>query len=81
MDEKKEKDFNEWLETISFVNSNGELILPTLEDDASEDPEDDREGEQQWLNVLVEKPALVEKEKARDTAKVKGRQGGRRSRL
>ena len=41
----EEKKFRNWLESISFVDSAGEVIPPILEDDNSEDPEGDREGE------------------------------------
>lgn len=40
-----EKDFNEWLESIEFVDKDGSLMDLTLEEDESDDPEFDREGE------------------------------------
>ena len=40
-----EKDFNEWLESIEFVDKDGELMDLSLEEDESDDPEFDREGE------------------------------------
>jgi len=43
--QNKEEDFNEWLESIVFVDAKGNLVPATLTDDESTDPEGDREGE------------------------------------
>lgn len=40
--DEKEKDFNLWLNSIEFINKEGEIIPPVLTEDKSEDPEDDR---------------------------------------
>lgn len=42
IDQNKEKEFDEWLESITFVNEEGELIPAELTDDDSPDPEYDR---------------------------------------
>lgn len=42
LDEKKEKEFDEWLESIHIVNSEGEELEPVLTDDDSPDPEGDK---------------------------------------
>jgi len=42
-DEEGIRDFNGWLESISFVDKKGVFQSPTLEDDDSPDPEGDAE--------------------------------------
>ena len=42
--EKKEADFNDWLDSINFVDSEGRVIPLKLEEDDSYDPEGDRDG-------------------------------------
>lgn len=42
MDREKEKEFNEWLESITFVDKEGNPSPHVLEDDDSDDPEGDR---------------------------------------
>ena len=42
--EKKEKDFNAWLESINFVDSEGRVVPTRLVEDTSYDPEGDRDG-------------------------------------
>lgn len=42
IDEKSEKDFSEFLESIVFVNKNGEPLPVILDEDESDDPEGDR---------------------------------------
>ncbi len=37
-----EQDFNDWLESIEFVDSDGKIIPVVLGDDESEDFENDR---------------------------------------
>lgn len=44
MDKSKEKDFNEWLDSIDFVDKEGQVIPPVLTNDTSSDPENDRAG-------------------------------------
>jgi len=39
----KEKNFNDWLEAIEFVDGKGNILDLILEEDASSDPEQDRE--------------------------------------
>jgi len=39
---KKEKGFREWIESIEFVDDDGKVVPPELEDDDSPDPENDR---------------------------------------
>lgn len=34
--EKQEKDFNEWLESIRFVDRDGEILTPELKRDSDE---------------------------------------------
>lgn len=41
----EEKDFIDWINSINFVDEKGKIILPILQKDNSEDPEDDREEE------------------------------------
>ncbi len=38
-----EDEFNNWIDSIEFVDKDGKIIQFTLEDDDSEDPEGDRE--------------------------------------
>jgi hypothetical protein len=45
IDEKSEKRFNRWLDSIVFVDRAGQVIEPELAADESDDPEGDREGE------------------------------------
>ena len=40
---EKEKDFQEWLKSINFVNPDGKLRPIVLTEDTSDDPEGDRE--------------------------------------
>lgn len=40
--EDNEKDFNDWLQSIKFVDKDGKVILTKLEKDNSDDPENDR---------------------------------------
>ncbi len=42
IDEKSEIEFSEWLESISFVDEDGNVLPVILEDDDSPDPENDR---------------------------------------
>lgn len=39
---KEEIEFNTWLNSIEFVNADGEVIEAVLTEDESEDPEEDR---------------------------------------
>lgn len=41
--EKRERDFNEWMDSIRFVDKDGNLIPSVLTKDNSEDPEGDKE--------------------------------------
>ena len=43
--EDEEKEFNDWLESITFVDKEGNTSPHVLKDDDSDDPEDDRSGE------------------------------------
>ena len=43
VDEKGEKEFNDWLESITFVDKNGKPLPVVLTEDDSDDPENDRE--------------------------------------
>jgi len=43
MNEQKEKEFNAWLESITFVDKNGKVLKPELTTDTSDDPEGDTE--------------------------------------
>jgi hypothetical protein len=43
IDVKKELDFNEWLNSIEFVDEEGKVSETKLTDDESDDPEGDRE--------------------------------------
>lgn len=43
IDEQSEKEFNEWIESISFVNDEGNVLPVELTDDETDDPEGDRE--------------------------------------
>lgn len=40
--DKKEIEFNAWLDSINFIDKNGKVIKPKLFDDESDDPEGDR---------------------------------------
>ena len=42
MDKKSEEEFNNWLESIEFVDEDGNIIAPELTEDESDDPEGDR---------------------------------------
>lgn len=42
IDEEKEIEFNEWLESIEFIDAEGRVISAVLEEDDSEDPDNDR---------------------------------------
>lgn len=42
MDAESEKDFNEWMNSIDFVDDKGIVIKPELTEDITEDPEGDR---------------------------------------
>jgi hypothetical protein len=42
-DNKSEKEFNAWLDSIRFVDGQGQVVDHKLTDDISEDPEGDRE--------------------------------------
>lgn len=44
IDEKSEEDFDQWLESITFVGSDGKILPTDLVDGDSPDPEGDREG-------------------------------------
>lgn len=44
-DKKGEQDFNEWLESIQFVDSEGKPLPSELTEDDSQDPENDRAEE------------------------------------
>jgi hypothetical protein len=50
-----ENDFNEWLDSIEFVNSKGKVLPIILTKDESEDPEDDR-GQMVFENSPRENP-------------------------
>jgi len=39
---EEEKEFNDWLNSIEFVNEDGSISPAVLTDDESEDPEGDR---------------------------------------
>lgn len=39
---ESEKDFGEWLNSIKFVDEDGNVMPTILEDDDSDDPEGDR---------------------------------------
>lgn len=41
--EEREVEFNAWLDSIEFIDVAGKVILATLEEDESDDPEGDRE--------------------------------------
>ena len=43
---EKEKAFNEWLDSIKFIDENGMVVPAVLTKDESDDPEDYREGEE-----------------------------------
>lgn len=43
--EDQQKEFSDWLESISFVNDKGEVLKVELEEDDSPDPENDRASE------------------------------------
>ena len=51
IDEQKEQDFNEWLESIRFVDEQGDLLLVELTPDESEDPENDRTEEVEFAQA------------------------------
>lgn len=40
---QREKAFNEWLESIKFVDKNGKVMPTKLYNDESDDPDGDRE--------------------------------------
>jgi len=42
MDKTNEDEFNEWLNSIEFVDKDGNIIEPELTKDTTEDPEGDR---------------------------------------
>ena len=44
IDEKGEKEFRDWLESITFVDKDWKPLPVVLTDDESDDPEGDREG-------------------------------------
>jgi len=44
IDEKGEKEFRDWLESITFVDKVWKPLLVALTDDESDDTEGDREG-------------------------------------
>lgn len=41
--DEKEKEFNDWLNSIEFVDEKGNISEAKLTDDESDDPEGDRE--------------------------------------
>ena len=43
VDEEGEKEFSDWLESITFVDKDGRPLPVILTDDESDDPENDRE--------------------------------------
>ena len=43
IDKKSEGEFQLWLESIEFIEEDGKVLEPVLEDDDSSDPEGDRE--------------------------------------
>lgn len=43
IDKKSEEEFNDWLDSIIFVNTEGIPLPPELTEDESDDPEGDRE--------------------------------------
>ena len=43
IEKKNEKDFREWLRSISFVDKKGKVLPIILTEDTSPDPEHDRE--------------------------------------
>lgn len=45
MNEKKMNNFNEWLESIRFVDKNGKVLPTKLYPDTTPDPEGDRGGD------------------------------------
>lgn len=46
MKTEKEKEFNEWMESIEFVDGNNLPLPATLTADDSDDPENDRNEEE-----------------------------------
>ena len=42
IDKMSEDEFNEWLNSIEFIDENGEVIEPELTEDITSDPEGDR---------------------------------------
>lgn len=42
LDIDSENEFNDWLESIEFINEKGAVVEPVLTDDVSSDPENDR---------------------------------------
>ncbi len=44
IDPQSEQEFNDWLESISFVDTEGNVLPVILTDDITSDPEGDREG-------------------------------------
>jgi hypothetical protein len=43
IDEQSEKEFNEWMESITFVDEDDNVLPVELTDDITDDPEGDRE--------------------------------------
>lgn len=43
IDEQSEKEFNDWMESISFVDEEGVVLPVKLTEDETNDPEGDRE--------------------------------------
>ena len=41
---KAEQDFNEWVDSIKFIDKDGNVVPPVLTDDETEDFDGDREG-------------------------------------
>jgi hypothetical protein len=39
---KSEREFNQWLDSIDFVDNTGRVVPPELTEDESSDPEGDR---------------------------------------
>lgn len=42
IDKEREEEFNEWLESIRFVDREGDILPVELTEDESSDPENDR---------------------------------------
>lgn len=45
-EKQSEQDFNEWLESIQFVDEEGNPLPTELTEDDSEDPDNDRDEEE-----------------------------------